>query len=50
VSDNEPQFEVVGHREGDHIVWHDGSPPTPVPADLNTKPADGVCRSAEEEE
>jgi hypothetical protein len=49
VSDNEPQFEVVGHREGDHIVWHDGSEPTPVPEDLRGIGGDAACTSEEEQ-
>lgn len=41
---DEPWFEVIGHRQGDWIIWDDGSPPTPVPEDLCRKPADAVCR------
>ncbi len=56
--DNQPQLEIVGHAEDGFIIWYDGSPPTPLPDDLkhlqgkrpNAKPADGVCRSADEEE
>ena len=29
--DNDPQFTEIGRLVGDHIVWHDGSPPTPWP-------------------
>jgi len=29
--DNDPQFTEVGRLVGDHIVWHDGRPPTPWP-------------------
>lgn len=47
--DNAPQFEMIGHREGDWIIWDDGSPPTPVPDDLRTEPADAVCQSEEEQ-
>ncbi len=45
---DDPQFNVVGHREGDWIIWDDGSPPTPVPADLCRKPALPVCQSEDE--
>lgn len=47
--DNAPQFEVIGHREGDWLIWVDGSPPTLVPADLCTKPAYAVCHSEKEQ-
>ena len=43
--DEDPQLEVVGHREGDYIIWDDGSPPTPVPEDLRREPAFPVCRN-----
>lgn len=46
---DDPQLEPVGHREGDWIIWDDGSPPTLVPADLRTKPADAVCQSEVEQ-
>lgn len=45
----DPQLEVVGHREGDWIVWDDGSDPTPVPEDLRTRPAHPVCQSEVEQ-
>ncbi len=46
---DDPQLEIVGHREGDYIVWDDGSPPTLLPEDLRTKPADAVCQSEVDE-
>lgn len=39
--DNDPVLELVGHEEDGWIIWHDGSPPTPVPGGPHDKkPAD----------
>ena len=46
---DDPQFEIVGHREGDYIVWDDGSPPTLLPEDLRTKPAHPVCPNEDDQ-
>ena len=46
--DEDPQLEVVGHREGDYIIWDDGSPPTLLPEDLRTKPAHPASQSEDE--
>ena len=47
---DEPHFKRVGHVDGDHIIWDDGSPPTPLPSGERTytKPAEAVCQSEEE--
>lgn len=46
--DEDPQLEVVGHREGDWLIWDDGRPPTLLPEDLRSEPADPVCQSEDE--
>ena len=46
---DDPQLEIVGHREGDYIVWDDGSQPTLLPEDLRTKPAFPVCRNEDDQ-
>lgn len=40
--DDQPQFTEVGRLVDDHIVWHDGRPPTPWPQLTPTAVSPGV--------
>ena len=49
--DDQPQFTEVGRLVGDHIVWHDGRPPTPWPEDPpSPSGASEATTSAEEDQ
>ena len=52
--DDLPQFTEVGRLVDDHIVWHDGRPPTPwpqvIPAPSSPSVEGDTSTSAEEDE